>query len=239
MINLYSYFRSSAAYRVRIALNLKGLPWATVPVHLVRDGGQQHTAVFTALNPTALVPVLQAGEITLVQSLAIMEYLEEQHPTPPLLPADLVARARVRALAQTVASEIHPLNNLRVLKYLEQRLGVDAEDRRTWYRHWIGTGFAALERMLAESPLSGRFCHGETPGLADCCLVPQVFNAERFAIPLEPYPVIRRITANCRALDTFRRAAPEAQPDAEPVAPAPAPAAAVLSKIEPARAGQA
>lgn len=239
MMKLYSYFRSSAAYRVRIALNLKGLSWATVPVHLVRDGGQQHAAAFTALNPTALVPVLQAGEITLVQSLAIMEYLEEQHPTPPLLPADPVARARVRALAQTVASEIHPLNNLRVLKYLEQRLGVDAEDRKTWYRHWIETGFAALERMLAGSPQSGRFCHGEAPGLADCCLVPQVFNAERFGIPLEPYPVIRRITANCRALEAFRRAAPEAQPDAEPVAPAPAPAAEVLSKIEPARAGQA
>lgn len=239
MIQLYSYFRSSASYRVRIALNLKGLSWETVPVHLLRDGGQQHAAAFTALNPNALVPVLQAGEITLVQSLAIIEYLEERHPAPPLLPAEPVARARVRALAQTVASEIHPLNNLRVLQYLEQRLGVDAQDRKAWYRHWIETGFGALEQMLATSPESGRFCHGETPGLADCCLVPQVFNAERFGISLEPYPVIQRITENCRALEPFRRAAPETQPDAEPVAPAAVPAAAVLSQIEPARAGQA
>ena len=215
MLKLYTYFRSSASYRVRIALNLKGLACEAVPVHLVQDGGQQHAPAFTALNPSALVPVLQDGDATLTQSLPIIEYLEEQHPTPALLPTDAPGRARVRALAQGVACEIHPVNNLRVLRYLEQQFGIDAEGRNTWYRHWVETGFAALERLLAESPDTGRCCHGDTPTLADCCLVPQVFNAERFKVPLAPYPTVRRIAEHCRALEPFRAAAPEAQPDAE------------------------
>ena len=215
MLKLYTYFRSSASYRVRIALNLKGLAYEALPVHLVQGGGQQHTSAFTALNPSALVPVLQDGELTLRQSLAIIEYLEERHPEPALLPPDLPGRARVRALAQDVACEIHPLDNLRVLRYLEQPLGVDADSRNTWYRHWVDTGFAAIERGLRESPHTGRFCHGDTPTLADCCLVPQVFNAERFKVSMALYPTIARITEHCQSLEAFRRAAPAAQPDAE------------------------
>ncbi len=215
MLKLYTYFRSSASYRVRIALKLKGLAWEAVPVHLVKDGGQQHAADFAALNPNRLVPVLRDGDAALVQSMAIIEYLEECHPQPPLLPADPLGRARVRALAQTIACEIHPLNNLRVLRYLEQQLEIDAEGRSAWYRHWVETGLAALERMLADSPDTGRFCHGDIPTLADCCLVPQVFNAERFKVPLAPYPTIQRIAEHCQLLEPFRSAAPEAQPDAE------------------------
>lgn len=215
MLKLYTYFRSSASYRVRIALNLKGLTWEAMPVHLLRDGGQQHSAAFTALNPSALIPVLRDGDATLTQSLAIIEYLEERYPEPALLPSDVVGRARVRALAQSVACEIHPLDNLRVLNYLGQQFGVDGDGRRNWYRHWVETGFAAIERMLAESPQTGRFCHGDTPTLADCCLVPQVFNAERVRVSLTPYPSIQRITEHCRSLEPFRLAAPAAQPDAE------------------------
>ncbi|WP_341646357.1 maleylacetoacetate isomerase [Thauera sp. SDU_THAU2] len=215
MFKLYTYFRSSASYRVRIALNLKGLAYEAIPVHLVRDGGQQHAAGFSTLNPSELVPVLQHDDAALPQSLAIIEYLEERHPQPALLPTDAVGRARVRALAQYIACDIHPLNNLRVLRYLEQQLGLDAEARQAWYRHWVETGFTALERMLAESPQTGRFCHGDTPGTADCCLVPQVFNAERFGVAMAPYPTIRTIAEHCMTLEPFRLAAPPAQPDAE------------------------
>jgi maleylacetoacetate isomerase len=215
VVKLYTYFRSSASYRVRIALNLKGLDYEAVPVHLVRDGGQQHAAAFTALNPAALVPVLIDGDTTLSQSLAIIEYLEETHPEPALLPTDAVGRARVRAVAHTIACEIHPIDNLRVLRYLELQLGVDAEARKAWYRHWVVLGFAAIERMLVEGPGTGRFCHGDTPTLADCCLVPQIFNAERFGVPLDAYPNIRRIGEACCGLAPFQRAAPQAQPDAD------------------------
>ena len=215
VLKLYTYFRSSASYRVRIALNLKGLAYEAVPVHLVRDGGQQHSAAFTALNPVELVPVLVDGNTTLSQSLGIIEYLEETRPEPTLLPKDAAGRARVRAIAQTIACEIHPLDNLRVLRYLELQLGVDAGARTTWYRHWVELGFAAIERMLVEDAATGRFCHGDTPTLADCCLVPQLFNAERFGVQLEPYPTIRRIGEACRGLTPFQRAAPQAQPDAE------------------------
>ncbi|MFT3804028.1 MAG: maleylacetoacetate isomerase [Burkholderiaceae bacterium] len=215
MLKLYTYFRSSASYRVRIALNLKGLAWEAVPVHLVKGGGQQHAADFAALNPNELVPVLLDGDAALVQSMAIIEYLEECHPHRPLLPADPLGRARVRALAQTIACEIHPLDNLRVLRYLEHRFEIDDEGRNAWYRHWVETGFAALERMLADARDTGRFCHGDIPTLADCCLVPQVFNAERFQVSLAPYPTIQRIAEQCRRLETFQSAAPEAQPDAE------------------------
>lgn len=213
MTTLYGYFRSSAAYRVRIALNLKGLAYDQAPVNLVK--GEQRGEDFLARNPQGLVPALVTDDgVRLSQSLAICEYLDERYPEPALLPVDAAGRARVRALALSVACEIHPLNNLRVLKYLTGELGVDEAAKMTWYRHWIAEGFAALEAQLSREAGSGDFCHGDTPGLADLCLVPQVFNAERFACDLAPYPRIRRIVANCRALDAFARAAPEAQPDA-------------------------
>lgn len=215
VLTLYTYFRSSASYRVRIALNLKGLAYEAVPVHLVRDGGQQHSAAYAALNPTALVPTLIDVDTTLIQSLAIMEYLEETHAKPPLLPDDAAGRARVRAIAQTIACEIHPIDNLRVLRYLETQLVLDTEARKAWYRHWIQLGFAAIESMLVEDKRTGRFCHGDTPTFADCCLVPQLFNAERFGVPLDRYPTIRRIVQTCNSLAPFQRAAPPMQPDAE------------------------
>ena len=215
MIALHTYYRSSAAYRVRIALELKALGWAAIPVHLMRNGGEQHAPAFSAINPAELVPVLQEDGLTLNQSLAIMEYLEERHPAPALLPPDPAGRARVRAMALAVACDIHPLNNSRVLQYLENTLGLDRERRQAWYAHWVGLGFAALEARLAAEPDTGRCCHGDSPTLADCCLVPQVYNAERFKVPLAPYPTLLRITAHCRELDAFRRAAPEVQGDAE------------------------
>ncbi|WP_136066362.1 maleylacetoacetate isomerase [Modicisalibacter radicis] len=212
-MKLYGYFRSSAAYRVRIALNLKGLDYALVAVNLV--DGEQHGGDNLARNPQGLVPTLETDNGTLLaQSLAICEYLDEHHPEPPLLPADTEARARVRALAQAIACEIHPLNNLRVLEYLTGELGLDETAKHGWYRHWISEGFEALEALLADSPATGAFCHGDTPTLADACLVPQVFNARRFECDLSAYPTLRRIAAHCDTLDAFQRAAPAAQPDA-------------------------
>ncbi len=216
---LYGYWRSSAAYRVRIALALKGLAWENHPVHLVKDGGQQHAPDYAAMNPQQLVPSLRDGERVITQSLAIMEYLEETHPEPPLLPADARGRARVRALAQSVACDIHPLGNLRVLQYLERELDADEAQRGAWSRHWIATGFAALEAMLAGNAATGRYCHGDMPGLADACLVPQVYNARRWKLPLDDYPTIRRIDEACRELEAFRGAAPEVQGDAPASAP--------------------
>jgi maleylpyruvate isomerase len=215
MLQLYSYFRSSASYRVRIALHLKGLPYTYVPVHLLRDGGQQHGHAYQGVNLAELVPTLVDGSHALGQSLAIMEYLDETQPAPPLLPRDALGRARVRALAQSVACEIHPLNNLRVLQYLEHDLKLDESTRANWYRHWITLGFTALETLLAQSPDTGVFCHGDTPGLADCCLIPQIANSRRFATPLDPFPTLRRIEAACLALPAFQQAAPPVQPDAE------------------------
>lgn len=214
MLQLYSYFRSSASYRVRIALNLKGLPYTYVPVHLLQGGGAQHAPDYQQINPAELVPALVDDGHALGQSLAIMEYLDETHPEPALLPRDALGRARVRALAQTIACEIHPLNNLRVLQYLEHDLQLDEAAKATWYRHWITLGFTALEAMLTKSPHTGAFCNGDTPGLADCCLVPQVANSRRFATPLDAFPTIRRIEAACLALDAFTKAAPHLQPDA-------------------------
>ncbi len=217
-IKLYSYFRSSAAYRVRIALGLKGLAWETVPVHLLQGGGQQHSAAYRATNPQELVPALQDGEgegaAVLTQSLAIIEYLDETHGGAPLLPQDPLGRARVRALAQSIACDLHPLNNLRVLAYLKHTLGVDDEAKNAWYAHWVALGLSALEQSLATSSATGRYCHGDTPGLADCCLVPQVYNARRFNCPLQGYPTIARIVAACEELPAFQQAAPERQPDA-------------------------
>jgi len=214
-MQLHSYFRSSAAYRVRIALNLKELPHETVAVHLVRGGGEQHSAAYLALNPAGLVPTLVDDATVLHQSLAIMEYLDEKWPAVPLLPSDLAGRARVRALAQTIACDLHPLNNLRVLQYLTQTLGATAEQKSAWYAHWVAQGLQTLETLLAHSPDTGLCCHHDQPTLADACLVPQVFNAERFGIALDAYPSVQRITAHCRSLPAFERAAPQAQPDAE------------------------
>ncbi|MBW6392554.1 maleylacetoacetate isomerase [Billgrantia antri] len=213
MTTLYGYYRSSAAYRVRIALNLKGLAYDQAPVNLVK--GEQRGEENLARNPQGLVPVLETdGGIQLTQSLAICEYLDERYPEPPLLPADAQGRARVRSLAQLVACEIHPLNNLKVLKYLVHELKLDDEAKLAWYRHWIAEGFAALEARMAGEPATGTFCHGDSPTLADLCLVPQVFNAERFECDLSPYPTIRRIAERCRELEAFAKAAPGEQPDA-------------------------
>lgn len=217
---LHTYWRSSAAYRVRIGLALKGLAWQARPVHLVRDGGQQHAPRYAALNPQRLVPALEHGDTVLTQSLAILEYLDEAFPaTPPLLPDDPAGRARVRSLAQLVACDVHPLNNLRVMQYLERSLGVEAEARTAWMLHWMAEGLDALEARLAGAPETGRFCHGDTPGLADCCLVPQLYNARRFGLDLAPWPTLCRIEATCLALPAFAAATPAAQADAEPPPP--------------------
>ena len=214
-MKLYDYFRSSAAYRVRIALNLKGVvPDERTFVHLRM--GNQRAQDYLALNPQGLVPALALDDgHVLTQSLAIVEYLDETHPEPPLLPADPVARARVRAIALAIACEIHPLNNLRVLNYLTGTIGASTEQKDGWYRYWIDVGFEALEKELARNPETGRFCHGDTPTLADVCLVPQLANARRFAIDLSPYPTLTRIEAACNALPAFADAAPARQPDAE------------------------
>ena len=214
-MKLHTYFRSSAAFRVRIALNLKGLPYEAVPVHLLRDGGEQHRATYRALNPMGVVPVLQDGPLVLTQSLAIIEYLEEVHPQPALLPATSAERARVRALAQAIACDIHPLNNLRVLQYLKGPLGHTQDEVDAWYRHWVSLGLAAVEQLLANHPQTGRFCHGDTPGLADCCLLPQVFNARRYQCPLDALPTLQRIAAACETHPAFAAALPANQPDAE------------------------
>lgn len=213
-LRLYSYWRSSAAYRVRIGLNLKRLPHEVVPVHLVRDGGQQHSDAYRALNPQELVPTLGHGQRTLTQSLAILEYLDEVWPDPPLLPATACARQRVRALAQLVACDIHPLNNLRVLRYFEQEWNVPQPERQGWVRHWIEDGFAAAETLLAGHPATGDFCDGDIPTLADCCLVPQIYNARRFGVDMRPYPTLERIERACLALPAFDAAQPHNQPDA-------------------------
>ncbi len=207
---LYGHALSSASYRVRIALNLKGLEVTTVPVHLRR--GEQRQPEFLQLNSQGFVPALRLddGEV-LTQSMAIIEYLEETHPQPRLLPDAPKARARVRGLCQLIACDVHPLNNLRVLKYLEAQLGLDEHARNAWYRHWIQAGFEALEQSLTRDAPSGRFCHGDSPGMADVLLVPQVFNARRFSADLAPYPRIVAIDQACRELPAFAAAAPELQ----------------------------
>jgi maleylacetoacetate isomerase len=215
MLRLYTYFRSSAAYRVRIALNLKHLDYAAIPVHLLRAGGEQYDAGYAGVNPQKLVPTLDTGAGLLTQSLAILEYLEEIAPVPPLLPADAVGRAQVRSLALVVACEIHPLNNLRVLNYLRDELAIEKDRRDAWYRHWIDLGLSAFEQLLTRTSHGGAFCYGDAPTLADCCLVPQVFNARRFGCPLDSFPNIQRIDAHCASLAAFQRAAPAAQADAE------------------------
>ncbi|TWI69850.1 maleylpyruvate isomerase [Pseudoduganella lurida] len=214
-MKLHTYFRSSAAYRVRIALHLKGLTAEQIPVHLLNHGGEQLGEAFGALNPQHLLPVLEDGDLVLTQSVAIVEYLDELHPAVPLLPLDAAGRARVRSLALAIACDIHPLNNLRVLKYLEKELHITPEQKSAWYRHWVGTGLAALETRLAQDAATGAFCHGDAPTLADCCLVPQLYNARRFGCDLALYPTLERIAAACEALPAFAAARPEAQADAQ------------------------
>jgi maleylacetoacetate isomerase len=211
-VKLYTYFRSSAAFRVRIALNLKGLAYEPVFVHLAK--GEHRNPQYAAIDPQALLPTLVSDGQALSQSLAIIEYLEEKHPRPPLLPADPLERARVRSLSLLIACEIHPLNNLRTLQHLKRALGQNEEQVNSWYRHWIADGFAKLEADLARGG-SARFCQGNAPGMADCCLVPQVFNAKRYAADLAPYPTVMRIFDACMELEAFQRAQPSKQPDAE------------------------
>lgn len=212
MTTVYGYYRSTAAYRVRIALNLKGLSYDQVAVNLVK--GEQHGEANRLRNSQGLVPSLVTDEgVTLNQSLAICEYLDERYPAPSLLPKDAEGRARVRALSQLIACEIHPLNNLRVLKYLVGELGISEDAKLKWYQQWVAEGFSALETMLTSEAATGEFCHGNTPTLADICLVPQLYNAERFECDLSAYPAIQRITDQCRAIPAFQQAAPDAQPD--------------------------
>jgi maleylacetoacetate isomerase len=210
---LYSYWRSSSAYRVRIALNLKGIDYQQKFVHLVREGGEQHTVEYREINPLGLVPALVHVQHTVVQSMAICEYLEETFTDNPLLPVDPAGKARVRMIAQSIASEIQPLNNLGVMQYLKNEMQQDNAAINDWYAHWVARGFSAVESWLSGAE-SGLYCHGDSPGLADCFLLPQVYNAERFSCELEPYPRIRQIVAQCRSLQAFDKAAPENQADA-------------------------
>ena len=212
-MKLYGYFRSSAAFRVRIALNLKQLDYESAFIHLRR--GDQGQPGFRAVNPQGLVPALETDGQILIQSLAIIEYLDETRPEPPLLPRDPAGRARVRALVEIVACDIHPINNLRVLRYLHRSFGQDEQAIGTWYNHWIDAGFQALEQLLADDARSGAFCHGDAPSLADVALVPQVVNAERYKLDLAPYPTIKRIFDRCMKLDAFAAAHPDRQPDRE------------------------
>lgn len=211
-MKLYSYFRSSAAYRVRIALNLKQLNAEMIPVHLLNNGGEQHSEAYRAVNPSELVPALTDDDFTLPQSLSILEYLEEKFPAYSILPQDLQQRALARAFSLSIACDIHPLNNLRVLQHLSSTLGLSDEQKNAWYTHWMLVGFASLEAQLINS--NGKFCFGDYATFADCCLIPQVYNALRFNIDLSAYPKIQSIYAHCCALDAFRKAVPEAQPDA-------------------------
>ena len=210
-MQLYNYFRSSASYRVRIALALKGLGFDYMPVHLAKN--EQFSESYEAVSASRLVPLLRDGDVTLTQSLAIMEYLDETHPEPPLLPADPAARARVRALALDIACEIHPLNNLRVLRYLVRDMKVGESDKNRWYRHWVETGLEVVERQLAARP--SRFCHGDAPTVADCVLVPQIFNAKRFDCRLDHVPQVMRVFDACMQLPAFADTQPSKCPDAE------------------------
>lgn len=213
MIKLYSYYRSSAAYRVRIALNLKNIPYQYETVHLLKNGGEQHSPAYQELNPMGLVPTLVDGNTVLSQSMAIIEYLDDAYPQAnSLFPAEPTAKAQVKELSQIIACDIHPINNLRVLKYLKHELDVDDTQKNEWYSHWIKLGFAAFEQYLQKT--AGDFCVGDQATLADCCLVPQVYNALRFKIDLSAYPLIQKVYENCMQLPAFTKAIPENQPDA-------------------------
>lgn len=211
MRKLYSYFRSSASYRVRIALNYKDLPYSLEGVHLIKDGGQQHQPEYLKLNPQGLVPTLIDEQHTLTQSLAIMEYLEETYPKPAILPNDKFAKAYVRSLSLMIACEIHPLNNLGVLQYLKKEFDISDEQKQQWYSHWVYKGLKAVEARLKASPYADNFCYGEAPTMADMCLIPQVYNANRFNCCLDELPMIRKINDNCNALPAFATAHPDKQ----------------------------
>lgn len=215
-MKLYTYYRSSAAYRVRIALRLKGLDYESIPIHLVRNGGEQQGDAYKAKNPQGLVPMLQTDNgHYLAQSMAIIEYLDEAFPEPALLPQSIEERAAARALAQAIACDIHPLNNLRVLRYLTNELEQAEDKKNQWYRHWVNVGFAGVERALTQASTTGDFCFGDQPGLVDCVLIPQVYNGNRFNVDMTQYPTIERINLNCLALEAFASSAPEQQADAE------------------------
>ncbi len=216
-LGLYTYFRSSAAYRVRIALNIKGLDYHSHFVHLLKDGGEQHSAAYRQLNPQGLIPALLSGEDEnpITQSIAIIEYLDECYPQPPLLPDTATARAFVRSLALMVCCDIHPLNNLRVHAYLKDVLAIDDEARQSWYQHWVTEGLAAIENRLTASNHDSPFCYGDRPGMADLCLIPQVYNAIRFKSDISSFTTLARIYSNCMALEAFANAAPENQTDHE------------------------
>ena len=211
-MKLYSYYRSSAAFRVRIALNLKGLAYETQAIHLIKDGGHNRRPEYRAVNPQMRVPALvtPGGEV-LIQSLAIIEYLDETHPQPPLLPKDPIARAKVRALSELIACDIHPLNNTSSLRYLKNKLGQEQSAIDTWYHHWVLEGFEALEQLIEAGP----YCCGDAVTIADVCLVPQLYNARRLKVPLDKFPKILSVDAACQKLDAFDRARPENQSDAE------------------------
>jgi maleylpyruvate isomerase len=214
-MKLYTFFRSSASYRVRIALNLKGLAYEQTPIHLRRGGGEQFSAAYKRINPQALVPALEDNGRVFTQSLAIIEYLEEKYPNPPLLPAAAADRALVRSMAMVIACEVHPIQNLRVLTLVKREYQQTDEQVNQWARHWIDLGLSALEQMILAQPDRGKFCFGDTPTLADICLVPQLGNARRYGCDLAQYPMIVSIEKNCGTIPAFANAAPEKQPDAE------------------------
>ena len=214
-MKLYTFFRSSASYRVRIALNLKNIQYDQAPIHLRRGGGEQLGAAYKAINPQALVPALEDNGKILTQSLAIIEYLEEKHPNPALLPGDPSERALVRSMAMIIACEVHPIQNLRVLNHVKATYNQTDAQVNQWAQHWIDVGLAALEQMIVTQPRRGKFCFGDTPTIADICLVPQLGNARRYGCDLAKYPAILEIEKNCMALAAFANAAPEKQPDAE------------------------
>lgn len=211
-MKLYGYWRSSAAYRVRIALNLKNIECEHISVHLVKDGGEQHKPNYIAMNPTELVPTLIDGDLTINQSMAMLEYLEEAYEQTPLLPNDIKEKAIVRALALDIACEVHPLNNLRVLQYLNGELGVTEQEKTAWYHHWIVQGFTAFEKTLEKT--AGDFCFGDNVTIADLCLIPQVYNANRFKVDMSAFPLINKVVENCNKQPAFIDAAPENQADA-------------------------
>lgn len=212
---LHNYFRSSAAYRVRIAMSLKGLDYQYIPVHLTREGGKQFQEPYKSLNPQQLVPLLDDSGVHVSQSLAIIEYLDEKFPQFPLLPDSMAGRARVRQIAMAIACDIHPLQNLRVLKYLTGTLALSEETKNDWIKHWLGVGLEALEADLSRAGSRGTFCFGDSPGMADCALVPQMFSASRFGVDLELFPTLRAIYAQCEALPAFAAAHPARQIDSE------------------------
>jgi maleylacetoacetate isomerase len=217
-LTLYSYFRSSAAYRVRIVLGLKELTYDQIAIHLVRNGGEQHAASYLAINPQGLLPSLKHDEAILTQSTSICEYIDEVWPEPALLPRAPLQRAYVRSLVAAIACDIHPIDNLRVLAYLTEKIGVSEEQKLAWYRHWILEGFTALERLITSHGYAGRYCCGDTVGLADACLVPQIYNARRFNIALTAFPRLTAIDQACAELPAFAAAHPDRQPDSPPAA---------------------